>query len=89
MGFIVNESDALCDTFFGNFDSLWSRPNQAQSFRAYTLGLISETHRKNIEATTNEIIEQRFLLIWPPNHLEVLSEHVRLKGYVFSVELTK
>jgi len=50
MDFIVNKPDPLLDAFFDKFNSVWSRPNQGQGFRAYTLGLLSEAHRKNIEA---------------------------------------
>ena len=60
MDFIVNDSDPLCDPFFENFDDLWSRPNQARGFRAYTFGLISETHRKNIEAMSAKIVGQPY-----------------------------
>jgi len=60
MDFIVNEADPLFDSFFENFKGLWSRPSQAQGFRAYTLGLISETHRKNIEAMSTKIVEQPY-----------------------------
>jgi len=60
MDFIVNEPDPLFDPFFENFDDLWSRPNQARGFRAYTLGLISETHRKNIEAMSAKMVDQPY-----------------------------
>jgi SRSO17 transposase len=60
MDFIVNESDPVCDSFFENFAGLWSRPNQREAFRAYVLGLISETHRKNIEAMSDKIIQQEY-----------------------------
>lgn len=60
MDFIVNEPNPLLDAFFDKFDSVWSRPNQAQGFRAYALGLLSEAHRKNIEALSAKIIEQPY-----------------------------
>lgn len=56
MDFIVNEPDPLLETFFEKFDSLWSRPNQSQGFRAYAAGLLSEAHRKNIEAMNAKMI---------------------------------
>lgn len=59
MDFIVNEPDKLYDTFFENFNSLWTRPNQRESFRAYMLGLICEAHRKNIQALSCKIIGQQ------------------------------
>lgn len=60
MDFIVNEPDPLFDAFFDKFNSVWSRPNQAEGFRAYALGLLSEVHRKNIEALSAKIIEQPY-----------------------------
>lgn len=60
MDFIVNQPDALFDSFFENFDSLWSRPNQADGFRHYTLGLISEAHRKNIEAMNAKMVGEPY-----------------------------
>jgi len=60
MDFVVNEPDPLLDAFFGKFDSVWSRPNQAKGFRAYALGLLSEAHRKNIEALSAKIIEEPY-----------------------------
>ena len=56
MDFIANEPDPLLETFFEKFDSLWSRPNQRQGFRAYALGLLSEAHRKNIEAMNAKML---------------------------------
>lgn len=56
MDFIANEPDPLLETFFEKFDSLWSRPNQSQGFRAYALGLLSEAHRKNIEAMNAKML---------------------------------
>jgi hypothetical protein len=32
---------------------------------------------------------QKATLVWLPDNLEVLKEHLRLKGYLFNVELTK
>lgn len=60
MDFIVNEPDGLCESFFENFDDLWTRPNQRTGFRAYVLGLLSETHRKNIEAMSAKIVGQEY-----------------------------
>jgi SRSO17 transposase len=60
MDFIVNESDTLCDAFFENFAPIWSRPNQAQGFRAYVLGLLSEAHRKNVEALSAKVIDEPY-----------------------------
>ena len=57
---IVNEDDPLLEPFFDKFSELWSRPNQAQAFGAYVRGLISETHRKNIEAINSKIVGQRY-----------------------------
>jgi len=57
---IVNEDDPLLEPFFGKFSDLWSRPNQAQAFGAYVRGLISETHRKNIQAINSKIVGQRY-----------------------------
>lgn len=56
MDFIANEPDPLLETFFEKFDSLWSRPNQSQGFRAYAVGLLSEAHRKNIEAMNAKML---------------------------------
>lgn len=56
MDFIADQPEPLLETFFEKFDSLWSRPNQRQGFRAYALGLLSETHRKNIEAISAKMI---------------------------------
>lgn len=49
MDFIVTDPDPLLDTFFDNFASLWSRPNQAEGFRAYALrqGSWHSTERVN------------------------------------------
>jgi len=60
MDCIVNEPDPLCEPFLENFSTFWSRPNQAQAFRAYILGLISETHRKNIEAMSAKVVGQEY-----------------------------
>lgn len=60
MDFIVNEPDPVCDSFFENFEKLWSRPNQREAFHAYILGLVSETHRKNIEAMSAKIVQQEY-----------------------------
>ena len=56
MDFIADEPELLLETFFEKFDALWSRPNQAQGFRAYALGLLSEAHRKNIEAISAKML---------------------------------
>jgi len=60
MDFIVTDPDPLLDTFFDNFASLWSRPNQAEGFRAYVLGLVSEVHRKNVQALTAKTVGERY-----------------------------
>jgi hypothetical protein len=60
MDCIVNQPDPVHESFFENFNDLWSRPNQVQAFRAYTLGLLSETQRKNIEAMSAKIVEQDY-----------------------------
>jgi len=56
MDFIADQPEPLLETFFEKFDPLWSRPNQRQGFRAYALGLLSEAHRKNIEAMNAKMI---------------------------------
>ena len=60
MSFIVNEPDPLLDSFFENFDSLWSRPNQAKAFRSYVLGLVCQLHRKNMEVMSSKIVGQDY-----------------------------
>ena len=60
MDCIVNEPSDVYNWFFESFNDVWSRPEQASGFRAYTLGLISETHRKNIEAMSAKIIQQQY-----------------------------
>jgi len=60
MDFIVTEPDPLLDAFFDKFTSLWSRPNQVEGFRAYVLGLVSEVHRKNVEALSARIIGEPY-----------------------------
>jgi len=60
MDCIVNEPDPVLKPFFDNFSDLWSRPNQAQAFGAYVRGLLSETHRKNIEAMNAKIVAQDY-----------------------------
>ena len=60
MDFIVTDPDPLLDAFFDNFASLWSRPNQAEGFRAYVLGLVSEAHRKNVQAISAKTIGEPY-----------------------------
>jgi len=60
MDFIADQPEPLLETFFEKFDSLWSRPNQRQGFRAYALGLLSEAHRKNIEAMNTKMIAPHY-----------------------------
>ena len=60
MDFIVNQPDPLLDSFFDNFERLWSRPNQAQGFRSYVLGLVCQLHRKNIEAISAKVVGQQY-----------------------------
>jgi SRSO17 transposase len=60
MDFIVNEPNRLCEPFFESFDDLFSRPNQREGFRAYVLGLLSETHRKNVERISERVFSQRY-----------------------------
>ena len=60
MDFIADQPEPLLETFFEKFDSLWSRPNQRRGFRAYTLGLLSEAHRKNIEAMNTKMIAPEY-----------------------------
>ena len=36
-----------------------------------------------------DYFRQKFLLGWLPDHQEVFKEHMKLKGYAFSIELTK
>ena len=60
MDFIVNEPDPLLDAFFDKFNSAWLRPNQVEGFRAYALSLLSEAHRKNIEALSAKIVKQPY-----------------------------
>lgn len=60
MDFIVNEPNGLCESFFENFDDLWSRPNQHAGFRAYVLGLLSEAHRKNIAVLSDKVVGQDY-----------------------------
>jgi len=60
MDFIVTEPDPLLDAFFDKFTSLWSRSNQPHGFRAYVLGLLSEAHRKNIEALSAKVIDEPY-----------------------------
>lgn len=60
MDFIVTDPDPLLDAFFDNFASLWSRPNQAEGFRAYVLGLVSEAHRKNVQALSAKTIGEPY-----------------------------
>jgi SRSO17 transposase len=60
MDFIVNEPNRLCEPFFESFDDLFSRPNQRQGLRAYVLGLLSETHRKNVERISERVLSQHY-----------------------------
>lgn len=60
MDFIVTDPDPLLDAFFDNFASLWSRPNQAEGFRAYVLGLLSEVHRKNVQALSAKTVGEPY-----------------------------
>ena len=60
MNFVVNQPDPSSNSFFENFDSLWSRPNQAQGFLSYVLGLVCPLHRKNIEAMSTKIVGQEY-----------------------------
>jgi hypothetical protein len=60
MDCIVNEPDPVYESFFENFEGLWSRPNQVEAFRAYALGLISEAHRKNVETMSARIVGQAY-----------------------------
>jgi SRSO17 transposase len=60
MDFIVTDPDPLLDAFFDKFSSLWSRPNQAAGFRAYVLGLLSEAHRKNVEAMSAKTVGEPY-----------------------------
>lgn len=60
MDCIVNEPDPVCHPFFDKFSGLWSRPNQAQAFGAYVLGLLSETKRKNIQAINDKVVGQHY-----------------------------
>jgi SRSO17 transposase len=60
MDFIVNEPNRVCEPFFESFDDLFTRPNQREGFRAYVLGLLSETHRKNVERISERVISQHY-----------------------------
>jgi len=60
MDFIVTEPDPLLDAFFDKFTSLWSRPNQVEGFRAYVLRLVSDVHRKNVEALSARVIGEPY-----------------------------
>ncbi len=60
MDFIVNEPNRLCESFFENFDGLWTRPNQYGGFRAYVLGLLSEAHRKNVAVLSDKVVGQDY-----------------------------
>jgi len=60
MDFIVTDPDPLLDAFFDTFRSLWSRPNQVEGFRAYILGLVSEAHRKNVQALSAKTVGEPY-----------------------------
>lgn len=60
MDCVMNEPDPVCEPFFDKFSEFWARSNQAQAFGAYVRGLISETHRKNIEAINAKVVGQHY-----------------------------
>ena len=60
MDCVINQPDPFCEPFFDKFSEFWARPNQAQAFGAYVRGLISETHRKNIEAINAKVVGQHY-----------------------------
>ena len=60
MDFIVTDPDPLLDAFLDKFTSRRSRPSQAEGFRAYVLGLVSEAHRKNVEALSDKTIGEPY-----------------------------
>jgi len=60
MDFIVTDPDPLLDAFLDKFTSRRSRPSQAEGFRAYVLGQVSEAHRKNVEALSDKTIGEPY-----------------------------
>jgi hypothetical protein len=36
-----------------------------------------------------DYLRQKSLLVWLPDHIGLLKEHMQRKGYAFNVELTK
>lgn len=57
MELITQEPDDFSQTYFDCYDGLWNREEQKRYFVAYVKGLISETHRKNIQRVTEKIFE--------------------------------
>ena len=60
MDCIVNDADPVLQPFFCKFTDLWSRPCQAKAFSAYVRGLVSQTHRKNVQAINAKIVGQHY-----------------------------
>jgi hypothetical protein len=60
MDFIRNDKDPFCESFFENFEELWSRPSQSQGFRAYVLGLLGGLNRKNIDQISRHVVGEAY-----------------------------
>ena len=46
------------------------------------------TVRETLRAL-RDYLRQFFILVWLPDHTELVKEHLRLKGYAFDAKLTK
>lgn len=57
MDFIMPELPVEVESYLKQYDDLFTRENQHENFRYYVVGLLSETHRKNIESMIEKVIE--------------------------------
>ena len=60
MDIILPESGDISQSYFRTFDDLWSRREQREFFERTLMGLISETHRKNIERISEKLLNQDY-----------------------------
>lgn len=60
MDFLLPEVGEIGEEYFSAFDELWPRRESKEYFPKTIIGLVSETHRKNIERISEKLLNQNY-----------------------------
>ncbi len=60
MDFIIPQLPEEMENYLNQYDDLFTRPEMQEHFRYYVSGMISETHRKNIQRIMAKVVEGKY-----------------------------